>query len=317
MPGHQPVLVGEALDGLALLDDGWYVDATYGRGGHSAEILAQLGEQGRLFALDKDPEAVADGRRRFAADSRFTIDHAGFEDLREVIGRRLGARLVAGVLFDLGVSSPQLEEPSRGFSFIHDGPLDMRMNPLHGQTAAEWLRDVSQRELADALKRYGEEPRARQIAAAIVRARDREPVTTTRQLADIIAATAGRQGRIHPATRAFQAVRIALNDELTALERALPQSVSLLAAGGRLVVISFHSLEDRIVKRFMQREARGDEAYAGLPDIPPAAQPRLSIVGRLIRPSAEEIARNPRARSARLRVAARTSTGLAPQSSAA
>jgi 16S rRNA (cytosine1402-N4)-methyltransferase len=318
MPGHQPVLVGEALDGLALLDDGWYVDATYGRGGHSAEILARLGEQGRLFALDKDPEAVADGRRRFAADSRFTIDHAGFEDLREVIGRRLGSRLVAGVLFDLGVSSPQLEEPSRGFSFTHDGPLDMRMNPLHGQTAAEWLRDVSQPELADALKRYGEEPRARQIAAAIVRARDREPLTTTRQLADIVAATAGRQkGRIHAATRAFQAVRIALNDELTALERALAQSLSLLAAGGRLVVISFHSLEDRIVKRFMQREARGDEAYAGLPDIPPAARPRLSIVGRLIRPSAGELVRNPRARSARLRVAARTNACLAPQSSAA
>jgi 16S rRNA (cytosine1402-N4)-methyltransferase len=318
MPGHQPVLVGEALDGLALLDGGCYVDATYGRGGHSAEILARLGEQGRLFALDKDPDAVADGRRRFAADSRFTIDHAGFEELREVIGARLGRRLLAGVLFDLGVSSPQLEEPRRGFSFTHDGPLDMRMNDRDGQTAAEWLRDVSELELAQVLKRFGEEPRARRIAAAIVRSRDREPLTTTRQLAEIVAASAGRpKGRIHPATRVFQAIRIALNDELSALEKGLAQSLELLAAGGRLVVISFHSLEDRIVKRFMQREARGDEAYAGLPDVPPAARPRLSIVGRLIRPTAQEIARNPRARSARLRVAARTSAGRETQSSAA
>jgi 16S rRNA (cytosine1402-N4)-methyltransferase len=318
MPGHQPVLVGEALDGLALLDDGWYLDATYGRGGHSAEILARLGEQGRLFALDKDPHAVADGRRRFATDSRFTIDHAGFEDLRASIGARLGARHLAGVLFDLGVSSPQLEEPRRGFSFTHDGPLDMRMNSTSGQTAAEWLRDVSQAELTDVLKRYGEEPRARHIAAAIVRARDREPLTTTRQLAEVAAASAGRpKGRIHPATRVFQAIRIALNDELTALERGLVQSLDLLASGGRLVVISFHSLEDRIVKRFMRREARGDEAYAGLPDIPPAARPRLTIVGRLIRPSAQEIARNPRARSARLRVATRTDAGRSAQGSAA
>ena len=303
------MLVGEALDGLALLDDGWYVDATYGRGGHSAEILARIGTQGRLLALDKDPEAVADGRRRFATDSRFTISHAGFEDFTVVVAPWLGAHGLAGVLFDLGVSSPQLEEPRRGFSFANDGPLDMRMNSATGQTAAEWLRDVDQAELTDVLRRYGEEPRARQIATAIVRARAQAPIATTRELADLVAAHAGRQKkRIHPATRVFQAIRIAINDELAALERGLAQSVQMLAEGGRLVVISFHSLEDRIVKRFMQREARGDEAYAGLPYVPPHARARLKLVGRLIRPSDEEVANNPRARSARLRVAARTAT---------
>ena len=305
------MLMGEALDGLALLDDGWYVDATYGRGGHSAEILARIGTQGRLLALDKDPEAVADGRRRFATDSRFTISHAGFEDFTVVVAPWLGTRGLAGVLFDLGVSSPQLEEPQRGFSFANDGPLDMRMNSATGQTAAEWLRDVDQSELTDVLRRYGEEPRARQIAAAIVRARAQAPIATTRELANLVAAHAGRQKkRIHPATRVFQAIRIAINDELAALERGLAQSVQMLAEGGRLVVISFHSLEDRIVKRFMQREARGDEAYAGLPYVPPPARARLTLVGRLIRPSDEEVANNPRARSARLRVAARTATAV-------
>ena len=308
-PGHQPVLLQEALEGLALRNDGWYVDATYGRGGHSAEILARLGPQGRLLALDKDADAVADARERLGADSRFRIEHAGFEDVRAVAAQWLGERRLDGILFDLGVSSPQLDEASRGFSFAHDGPLDMRMNRTLGPTAAEWLADVPQQELADALFRYGEEPRARQIAAAIVRARATAPLRTTRELAELAAAHAGRQpgrSRIHPATRTFQAIRIALNDELGALERALAQSLALLAEGGRLVVISFHSLEDRIVKRFMAREARGDEAYAGLPVIPPHARPRLALVGKLVRPSAEELDRNPRARSARLRVAERT-----------
>jgi 16S rRNA (cytosine1402-N4)-methyltransferase len=209
-------------------------------------------------------------------------------------------------LFDLGVSSPQLDQPARGFSFANDGPLDMRMNTAVGATAAEWLASVSQAELADVLFRHGEEPRARQIAAAIVRAREAEPIATTRALADLVTAQAGRQhGRIHPATRVFQAIRIAVNAELDALERALPQAVELLAAAGRLVVISFHSLEDRIVKRFMAREARGDEVYAGLPNIPAHARPRLKLVGRLVRPGEEELEGNPRARSARLRVAER------------
>jgi 16S rRNA (cytosine1402-N4)-methyltransferase len=299
------VLLQEALEGLSLRNDGWYVDATYGRGGHSAEILARLGSQGRLLALDKDADAVADARERLASDSRFRVEHAGFEDLAAV-GAPWAGR-TAGILFDLGVSSPQLDEPSRGFSFAHDGPLDMRMNRAHGLTAAEWLAAASERELADVLFRYGEEPRARRIAAAIVRARATEPLTTTRQLASLVAAHVGRQAaRIHPATRAFQAIRIALNDELGALERGLAQALELLAERGRLVVISFHSLEDRIVKRFMAREARGDEAYAGLPNVPAHARPRLTLVGKLVRPGAAELERNPRARSARLRVAERT-----------
>ena len=308
-PGHQPVLLQEALEGLSLRNDGWYVDATYGRGGHSAEILARLGSQGRLLALDKDADAVAAARERLAGDPRFRIEHAGFEDLAAVAQPWLGASRLAGILFDLGVSSPQLDEPTRGFSFAHDGPLDMRMNRTLGPTAAEWLADVPQQELADVLFRYGEEPRARQIAAAIVRTRATTPIRTTRELAELVAAHAGRQpgrARIHPATRAFQAIRIALNDELGALERGLAQSVVLLAAHGRLAVISFHSLEDRIVKRFMAREARGDEAYAGLPNIPPHARPRLTLVGKLVRPGEAELERNPRARSARLRIAERT-----------
>jgi 16S rRNA (cytosine1402-N4)-methyltransferase len=302
------VLLQEALEGLSLRDDGWYVDATYGRGGHSAEILARLGPQGRLLALDKDADAVADARERLASDLRFRVEHAGFEDLAKVAAPWLGERRSAGILFDLGVSSPQLDDEKRGFSFSHDGPLDMRMNRAHGPTAAEWLADVSQRDLADTLFKYGEEPRARQIAAAIVRARATQPLETTRELADLVAAHAGKQAgraRIHPATRTFQAIRIALNDELGALERGLEQATSLLAERGRLAVISFHSLEDRIVKRFMAREARGDEAYAGLPNVPPHARPRLTLVGKLVRPGPEELERNPRARSARLRVAER------------
>jgi 16S rRNA (cytosine1402-N4)-methyltransferase len=299
------VLLQEALEGLSLRNDGWYVDATYGRGGHSAEILARLGSQGRLLALDKDADAVAHARERFASDSRFRVEHAGFEDLAAVAAPWAGR--AAGILFDLGVSSPQLDEPSRGFSFAHDGPLDMRMNRAHGPTAAEWLAAASERELADVLFRYGEEPRARRIAGAIVRARATEPLTTTRQLASLVAAHAGHSPkRIHPATRVFQAVRIALNDELGALERGLAQALALLAERGRLVVISFHSLEDRIVKRFMAREARGDEAYAGLPNVPEHARPRLALVGKLVRPGAAELERNPRARSARLRIAERT-----------
>jgi 16S rRNA (cytosine1402-N4)-methyltransferase len=306
------VLLQEALEGLSLRNGGWYVDATYGRGGHSAEILARLGSQGRLLALDKDADAVAHAREQLGSDSRFTIEHAGFEELAAVARAWLGQRRLAGILFDLGVSSPQLDVPQRGFSFAHDGPLDMRMNQTHGATAAEWLAGVGERELADVLFRYGEEPRARQIAAAIVRARATEPLTTTRQLANLVAAHAGRaEKRIHPATRTFQAIRIAINDELGALESGLEQSVPLLEESGRLVVISFHSLEDRIVKRFMGREARGDEAYAGLPNIPPHARPRLKLVGKLVRPGVQELERNPRARSARLRVAERAPLGEA------
>src|SRR5262245_15738130 len=213
--------------------------------------------------------------------SRLRMAHACFEDLADVAGPWLGDRPLAGILFDLGVSSPQLDQPARGFSFAVDGPLDMRMNTSAGQTAAEWLAAASHGELVRVLRDYGEEPRARQIASAIVRARDAAPLTSTRQLAELIAAHVGRaKTRIHPATLAFQAIRIAINDELRALESGLSQALELLGAGGRLVAISFHSLEDRIVKRFMAREARGDEAYAGLPNIPPEARPRLGLVGK-------------------------------------
>jgi 16S rRNA (cytosine1402-N4)-methyltransferase len=310
MSEHQPVLVAEVLTGLALIRDGWYVDGTYGRGGHSAEILARLGTDGRLLALDKDPEAVADARRRFAADPRFSIVHAGFEDIRAVVEAWQGSGRVSGVLFDLGVSSPQLAAAERGFSFSQDGPLDMRMNPTSGATAACWLAGASGAEIVRVLREYGEEPRARAIAAGIVRERDLRPIETTKQLADLVARIVPRgRARIHPATRVFQALRIVVNRELESLERALETCVELLVAGGRLVVISFHSLEDRIVKHFIAREARGDPRYAGLPDIPPEARARLRLVGRLVRPPEGEIARNPRARSARLRVAEK----LAPE----
>jgi 16S rRNA (cytosine1402-N4)-methyltransferase len=303
---HQPVLVQEVLRGLALMDDGWYVDGTYGRGGHSAEILARLGQRGRLLALDKDPDAVCHGRRRFSSDARFSIQQCGFEALRACVEPWLGERRLDGMLLDLGVSSPQLEDASRGFSITRDGPLDMRMNPREGQSAAEWLAGVSETELARVLRRYGEVPGARQMAAAITKARAQAPIRTTGRLARIVVeAAVARRRRLHPATRVFQALRIHVNRELAALAAALPQCVELLGPAGRLCVISFHSLEDRIVKRFMADEALGDPAYAGLPDVPPEARPRLRLVGRLIRPRAEEVARNPRARSARLRVAER------------
>lgn len=307
MGKHQPVLVTEVLAGLAVTKDGCYVDGTYGRGGHSAGILAALGPEGRLLALDKDPDAVTDARQRFKDDFRFAIKHAGFEDMRSVASEHFGDRAVLGVLLDLGVSSPQLDRADRGFSFIHDGPLDMRMNSDQGITAAEWLEDVSEAELISTIKRFGEEPRARRIARAIMSARSRRPIETTHQLAGIVsqALPQDRKRRTHPATRVFQAIRIAINDELGALERGLAGTVDLLTEGGRLSVISFHSLEDRIVKRFIVRESRGDPAYAGLPEMPVAARPRLRAVGRLIRPQGNELDSNPRSRSARLRIARR------------
>jgi 16S rRNA (cytosine1402-N4)-methyltransferase len=310
---HEPVLADEALAGLAVRRDGCYVDGTYGRGGHSARILACLGPEGRLLALDKDPAAVADAQQRFRDDFRFAIRHADFEDMRELAGAHFGGRAVLGVLLDTGVSSAQLDRAERGFSFMHDGPLDMRMNIEQGMTAAEWLGRVSEAELASTIRRYGEEPAARRVARAIVAARQRQAITTTGQLSEIVARAVpevhGR--RTHPATRVFQAIRIAVNDELGALERGLAAALALLAGGGRLVVISFHSLEDRIVKRFIARESQGDPAYRGLPAIPAWAQPRLKPVGRLVRPGAAEIERNPRSRSARLRAAEKLAPGSA------
>ena len=304
--GHQPVLLEEALEGLAVLRDGWYVDSTYGRGGHSGRILAALGEHGRLLALDKDREAVEHARANFGDDPRFSIQFGGFEDFRALVAPWLRQHRLAGVLFDLGISSPQLESAERGFSFARDGPLDMRLNADEGMTAQQWLRQVGEADLAFVLRRYGEEPRARRIARAILKARAQAPITTTGQLAAIVAQAAGHGSRrIHPATRVFQAIRIHVNRELKALESALGQCLLLLACGGRLCVISFHSLEDRLVKRFIAREVRGDPVYAGLPDIPPEARATLRIIGGLVRPRPSEVEANPRSRSARLRVAER------------
>jgi 16S rRNA (cytosine1402-N4)-methyltransferase len=306
LSSHQPVLMRETLEGLAIRRDGCYVDGTYGRGGHSAGILARLGGQGSLLALDKDPEAVADGRARFSGDPRFTIQHAGFETFHDVVVPWLAGRPLRGVLLDLGVSSPQIDSPARGFSFAKDGPLDMRMNSGHGATAAEWLATVGEPELRRVLSELGEERRARQLAAIIVRERGNAPIVTTRQLAALIERhSPQRPQRLHPATRVFQAIRIRINAELDALSAALPQCLELLTPGGRLCVISFHSLEDRIVKRFLAKASSVDPVYAGLPNVPASAMPRMRRVGRLIRPTPAEAAANPRARSARLRVAAK------------
>ena len=302
-PAHQPVLAREAIAGLSIDSSGCYVDGTYGRGGHSAGILEELGAEGRLLAFDKDVEAVEHGLARFGDDPRFAIVHAGFEQLKEHAVPWLQGAPLAGVLLDLGVSSPQLDTAERGFSFSKDGPLDMRLNTRSGQTAAEWLASVDAAELSHVLATYGEERRARQLAKIIVRERERAPIKTTRQLAEIIERhSPQRPQRIHPATRVFQALRIRINAELDALASVLAQGVELLAPGGRFCVISFHSLEDRLVKHDFNAHARVDPVYAGLPNIPPEARPTLAKVGRLVRPSEAECAANPRARSARLRI---------------
>jgi 16S rRNA (cytosine1402-N4)-methyltransferase len=303
---HTPVLLDEVLAGLALQAEGRYCDATFGRGGHTAAILARLGPGGRVCAIDRDPEAIAAGRARFADEPRLTLVRGPFGRLGELVRATGLDDGLQGVLLDLGVSSPQLDEARRGFSFMQDGPLDMRMDNESGSSAAQWLARAGEREIADVLFRLGEERFSRRIARAIVAARADSPVTTTRRLADIVsAAVPTREPGKHPATRTFQAIRIHVNRELEEAEAALPQAVSLLAPGGRLCVISFHSLEDRLVKRFMRREAQGDPVYAGLPDVPAHARPRLRLVGGATMAGEAEVAQNPRARSAVLRVAER------------
>ena len=299
---HAPVLRDAAIDSLAIRADGCYVDATFGRGGHAGEILGRLGEEGKLIAFDRDPEAAAAAAVLFDADPRARFVRARFSELLQHVGPE-GAD---GILFDLGVSSPQLDEARRGFSFLRDGPLDMRMDPDQGENAAQFLARSDEREIAGVIARLGEERHARRIARAIVAARESGPIETTGRLAGIVAAAVpGREPGRHPATRSFQALRIHVNDELGEIERALPQAVAALKPRGRLVVISFHSLEDRIVKRFMRSSSREDAAWAGLPEIPAAARPRLRLVGRASFADEAEIARNPRARSAVMRVAER------------
>ncbi len=301
---HTAVLLEEAVDGLNVRSDGIYVDCTFGRGGHSRLILARLGTNGRLVALDRDPQAVSAGGE--IGDGRFRMLHGRFSRLAE-LAARAGVAQADGILLDLGVSSPQLEEAARGFSFRFDAPLDMRMDPRSGRTAADWLAHAPEQEIREVIKTYGEERFAKQIAAAIVAARARGPVGSTRELAAIVAkAVPTREPNQDPATRTFQALRIHVNQELEELSLVLPQSIELLAPGGRLVVISFHSLEDRIVKRFLREESRPDRLPARLPvrarDLP---QPRLRLMGRAVKPSSEEVAANPRARSAIMRVAER------------
>ena len=285
------MLAAEVVEWLALRPGGVYVDATYGRGGHSAAILAGLGPAGKLLAIDRDPRA-RDDADRLAGDARFEFVHAPFSRLGACLAARDLVGRVAGVLFDLGVSSPQLEDPARGFSFEHEGPLDMRMDPGAGPSVAEWLARAPEREIADVIFRYGEERYSRRIARAIVARRREHALTTTTELAQLVARAVPRRGRLHPATRSFQALRIHVNAELEELRTVLAASPELLAPGGRLLVISFHSLEDRIVKHFMRDAAHVEP-------------PRLRIVTRLLRPALEETTRNPRARSARLRVAER------------
>jgi 16S rRNA (cytosine1402-N4)-methyltransferase len=303
---HIPVLAAEALAGLALEAGGYYVDATFGRGGHSALILQALGREGRLLALDRDPQAIEAGRRRFADEMRLTLIHAPFAELGTLVPAHAHDRPCRGVLFDLGVSSPQLDDPQRGFSFRADGPLDMRMDPTRGAPVSAWLARASIDEIRQVIASFGEERFARRVAQAIVNARQQEPLTRTAQLAEIVAgAVRTREPGKHPATRTFQALRMYINDELGQIGLGLAAALKVLSPGGRLAAISFHSLEDRAVKSFMQREAQVDPALRRLPVVPVQARPRLALIGRKIRPSGAEIERNPRARSALLRVAAR------------
>ena len=301
---HVPVLAREAVDALAIKPGGVYVDGTFGRGGHSRLILARLGASGRLLAFDRDPAAIAAGRA--IADARFELVYRPFSELSAALDE-LSIGLVDGILLDLGVSSPQLDEGERGFSFRFDAPLDMRMDTGRGQTAADWLATATEEEIREVIREYGEERFAKPIARALVAARAGEAIVTTGRLAQIIAATVKRRepGQ-HPATRSFQAIRIHINRELAELAAVLPQAVARLAPGGRLAVISFHSLEDRAVKRFLRAESEGEQAPARLPIPAAMLKPgRMKLVGRAIRAGEDETAANPRARSATLRVAER------------
>jgi 16S rRNA (cytosine1402-N4)-methyltransferase len=304
---HVPVLLGPVLEGLDIQEDGCYVDGTFGRGGHSNAILQRLGNEGRLIAIDRDPQAIQSADETLQNDPRFELLRSDFEELGERIEEKGLTGRVNGLLLDIGVSSPQLDEAGRGFSFLRDGPLDMRMDPESGISASEWLGQVQEKELRRVLKQFGEETQAFRIARAIVAARDTSPLVTTTQLADVVASVIPAHTRkTHPATKTFQAIRIFLNRELEQLDAVLTQSLDVLAKGGRLCVISFHSLEDRIVKRFIRDNSREAEQYRGMPDVPEEYRPKLRQVGKAITATAEEIAANVRARSARLRIAERT-----------
>ena len=302
---HQTVLLREAVEALVTARDGYYVDGTFGRGGHSREILAALSAEGKLLGVDKDPQAIEVARQLKEGDDRFDFEHGSFAQLPHQL-RRKGIGAVDGILLDLGVSSPQLDEAERGFSFSQDGPLDMRMDTTQGQTAAEWLATASHGDIASVLREYGEERHAGRIASAILRALESAPIETTDRLAQIVSeANPSWEKHKHPATRSFQGIRIWINRELADLELLLDEVVDLLRPGGRLVIISFHSLEDRMVKRFIRRMSRGEQPPRGVPVMESQVKKKLAAVGRAVKPAAEEVAANPRARSAVMRVAER------------
>lgn len=299
---HLPVLCDQVIDAFAPRAEAKLVDATFGRGGHSRALLNRLGPEGRVLAIDQDPQAVEVGKALAQSDARLSIVHANFEALDQVVQQAGWLGQVDGILMDLGVSSPQLDNAQRGFSFMRDGPLDMRMDTTHGMSAATWLADVSEAELADVLWQLGEERYARAIAQAIVKARELAPIETTGQLAKIIDQSVWKKDpHKHPATRSFQAIRLHINREMDVLHTALAHSLEALKVGGRLAVISFHSLEDRIVKRFIQTYSAGNEDVYILHQ--PPKQPRLKRVGQAMRPDAQAVEDNIRARSATLRVA--------------
>jgi 16S rRNA (cytosine1402-N4)-methyltransferase len=302
---HQAVLLEEAVSSLRVRGNGIYLDATFGRGGHSRAIMAQLTEQGRLFTLDKDPQAVAAGLKEWGDDPRFSIIQGSFAEIDRLARQWQIERNLDGILLDLGVSSPQLDDPERGFSFQNEGPLDMRMDPTKGVSASEWIAGTPEREMSRVFWEFGEERHARRIARSIVKVRQQQRFETTVQLAQLIEATIGRTEKKHPATRCFQAIRIAVNNEMGDLASGLEAAIRQLRPGGRLVVISFHSLEDRLVKRTMREAARPGKVRRNIPEHPDWA-PTLKIIGKAIKPSEEEISANPRARSAIMRVAEKT-----------
>jgi len=305
---HQPVMLTEAVDALEIRADGIYIDGTFGRGGHSALILSRLGESGKLIAFDQDPEAIAAANERFAGDSRFEIVHENFSAMADVVKAKGLVGEIDGVLLDIGVSSPQLDDSDRGFSFSQSGPLDMRMNPDEGESAAEWLSKAEAKDIARVLKIYGEEKFASKIAFAIVDQRDESPLTTTKELADLISNAVPKKFQDkhkHPATRSFQAIRIYINRELEVLQETLEQVNDLLKIGGRLSVISFHSLEDRITKRFIKKMTSEPPALHDLPIKNDDIIKPMKKIGKAIKAGKEELAVNPRARSAVLRIAER------------
>jgi 16S rRNA (cytosine1402-N4)-methyltransferase len=302
---HTTVLLEPTVDGCCANADGVYVDGTFGRGGHSRLLLSKLSAAGRVIGFDKDPQAIATGEALASEDPRFQIVKASFADMKAELAR-LGIEQIDGILLDLGVSSPQLDDASRGFSFLRDGPLDMRMDPTSGISAAEWVATTDEQEIVRVLKEYGEERFAKRMARALIKARSEQEITTTHQLAELIkVANPAWEKHKHPATRAFQAIRIAVNNELGDLEQVLADSVDLLRPHGRLAVISFHSLEDRMVKRFIRRQEKGIDVPHGIPLTDDQLGRTMKRVGKAIMPDAEEVAVNSRARSAVLRIAER------------